>query len=231
MTASSMFVLCGTALAVAVYGVAEYQSRQNVITVGFWVDESVTFDLPHLSRRGGPLSAAERERLVAVARDEIAAAFAGLRVRVSERRDAFYRVRVLQILTWRRAAVSGQSNVFGPLGGAGAVSFETLASQAIARAPDGTGRPAIVEAIGRGLGRAAVHEFAHQFLPKVALHASTDEQSYEYWNSNRAAQFYGPMRWDVARDHLRRRFGSETVTAAPVRQSEEADDDRTTRAR
>ena len=41
-----MFVLCGTMLAVAVYGVADYHSRQNVVTVGFWVDESVTFDLP-----------------------------------------------------------------------------------------------------------------------------------------------------------------------------------------
>ena len=202
-----MAVLCGAALTAAVYGGIEWQSRQNIVSAGFWVDESVTFELPHLSRHGGPLSPEERARVVDVARREVAAAFEGLRVRVSDSRDAFYRVRVLQILTWQRVAVSGRSNVFGPLGGSGAVSFETLASQAIARAPDGADRAAIVEAIGRGLGRAAVHEFAHQLLPKVPLHATTDEQSYEFWSSDRAAQYYGPMHWDVARDHLRRRFG------------------------
>jgi hypothetical protein len=94
------------------------------------------------------------------------------------------------------------------LGGGGAVSFETLASQAVAHAPHGADRAAIVEAIGRGLGRAAVHEFTHQMLPQVPSHASTDAQSYEFWNSNRTAQFYGPMRWDAARDHLQRRFGA-----------------------
>ncbi len=168
---------------------------------------------------------------MAVARHELATAFDGLRIRVSDDRDAFYRVQVVQILTWHRIAVSGRSNVFGPLGGDGAVSFETLASQAIARAPDGTDRAGLVEAIGRGLGRAAVHEFAHQFLPKVAIDDSADERSYEYWNSNRTAQYYGPMHWGVARDDLHRRFGNEPFAAAPGRPSEDADHDRTTGAR
>ena len=226
-----MFALGGTALALAVYGSIEWQSGRNVVRAGFWVDESVTFDVPHLATRGGPLSAAERDHLIRVATSEVTDAFDGLRIRVTSDRDAFYRVRVLQILTWQRVAVSGQSNVFGPLGGLGSVSFETLASQAIMRAPAGADRAALVEAIGRGLGRAAVHEFAHQLLPHVPLHASADQRSYEYWNSDRAAQYYGPMHWDVARDDLRRRFAADPVQPWPHPRTEETDADRTTRAR
>lgn len=226
-----MFVLCGTVIAAAVYGGMQWQARQNVVSAGFWFDEAVTFDVPFLAGRGGPLSADERQQVMDGARREIRTAFEGLRIRVVDDRRAFYRVRVMQILTWYRVAVSGQSNVFGALGGDGAVSFETLASQAVARAPAGADRAAIVAAIGRGIGRAAVHEFAHQFFPRVALHASTDEQSYEFWNSNRTAQYYGPMRWDVARDHLQRRFGADPVRPWPDPRIEETDADRTTRAR
>jgi hypothetical protein len=207
MSASHTIALTACALVLAGWGGVHWQTRQHVASAGFWVDESVTFALGHLARRGGPLSGDEQRRVIAVARGELCAAFAGLRLRISDSPDAFYRVRVVQILTWHRVAVSGQSNVFGPLGGAGAVSFETLASQAIARAPGDVSRADLVDAIGRGLGRAAVHEFAHQLLPHVPIHASTDEQSYEYWNSNRPSQYYGPMRWSLAAPHLQRRLG------------------------
>ena len=208
MSASHTIALTACALTALAWGGVHRQTRQNVVTVGFWADTALTYDLPYLARRGGPLTTDEQRRLMMVARDELHLAFAGLRVRVSDRPDAFYRVRVVQILTWHRVAVSGQSNVFGMLGGVGAVSFETLASQAVARAPDGVTRAGLVDAIGRGLGRAAVHEFAHLLLPRVPIHASNDEASYEYWNSNRPAQYYGPMRWDVARPHLLRRLGN-----------------------
>jgi hypothetical protein len=119
-------------------------------------------------------------------------------------------VRLVQILVFHRTAVSGQSNVFGLLGGSGAVSFETLASQAIARAPADADRGAIVAAIGRGIGRAAVHELTHQLFPRLAIHASRDPNSYEYWNSARTAQYYGPIRWDVAWPYLLERLGPDT---------------------
>jgi hypothetical protein len=87
------------------------------------------------------------------------------------------------------------------------VSFATLASQAIVYAPPEAARAEIVDGIGRGLGRAAVHEFAHQILPHVPIHDTDDEHSYEHWSSNREAQYYGPMRWDVARPFLEKRLG------------------------
>jgi hypothetical protein len=206
MSPSHTIALIACALAAFGWGSMQWQTRHNVVTVGFWADPALTYDVPYLARRGGPLTPDEQRRLMMVARDELHRAFEGFSVRVSDRPDAFYRVRVAQILTWRRVAVSGQSNVFGPLGGVGAVSFETLASQAVARAPEGVTRDGLVDAIGRGLGRAAVHEFAHLLLPHVPIHATNDGHSYEYWNSNRAAQYYGPMRWDVARPHLLRRL-------------------------
>ena len=207
MTASQTFALTAVVLVGAVWGGLTWQAREHVTRGGFWVDESVTFDLPHLARRGGPLSADERARVLAIAREEIDAAFVGLGFRVSENRAAFYRVTIVQLLTWRRTAVSGQSHAFGPLGGVGAVSFETLGSQAIALSPTCADRRAIVEAIGRGLGRAAVHEFVHLLLPHVPIHASIDEQSYEFWNSNRLSQYYGSIHWDLAHPHLIRRLG------------------------
>lgn len=207
MTPSTLIALCGVAVTAAAWGGMHWPARQHTVTLGFCVDQRVTFDLPHLAGRGGPLTPDERAGVMRDAREEIVDAFAGLRVRVTDARDAFYRVRVVQVLTFRRIAVSGQSNVFGPLGGVGAVSFETLASQAVARAPAGADRQTIVAGIGRGLGRAAVHEFAHLLLPRVPLHATTDASSYEFWTSDRVSQYYGPMRWDLARPHLVSRLG------------------------
>jgi hypothetical protein len=209
VTATRAIAIAAFLSAASVVGGLQWQARSHVVTVGFWFDDRVSFDLPHLARVGGPLADHERETIRAVARAEVVAAFEGLRVAVSDRRKAFYRVSVVQLLTIRgRAPLSGQSNVFGPLGGVGSVSFETLASQAISHAPDRGDRAAIVTAMGRGIGRAAVHEFAHQMLPHVAIHAAADPGSYEYWSSDRPAQFYGPMRWDIARPFLQQRFGN-----------------------
>jgi hypothetical protein len=65
-------------------------------------------------------------------------------------------------------------------------------------APDGADRAAIIAAIGRGIGRAAVHEFAHQLLPHAPLHASRDHASYEFHSAARPQQFFGEMHWDLA---------------------------------
>ena len=208
MTASTTFTLIGVLVAGTIVGTLEYRSRSNIVTAGFWFDDDVSFELHDPARIGGPLNDEERQRIVTVAREEVVRAFAELRLAVTERRDAFYRVRVRQALTvGRRYAAAGQSNVFGPLGGHGAVSFVTLAAQAISYAPQTATRAQIVDAIGRGLGRAAVHEFAHQILPKDPIHRSQDRASFEYWSSDRAAQYYGEMHWSVAREALRERLG------------------------
>ena len=206
MTASSAIALGAIVTAATLVGTLELRSRDNVVTVGFWF-EDVTFEVHDPVRLGGPLTPDEQQRIQHVARQEIEQAFAEFRIRVSDRRDGFYRVRVRQAVTaYNRYAAAGQSNVFGPLGGYGAVSFITLAAQAMTYAPAGASRADVVDGIGRGLGRAAVHEFAHQILPRGPMHTTQDRASYEYWSSDREAQYYGEMRWSVAAPKLRERL-------------------------
>jgi hypothetical protein len=205
MTFPTLMTIGATALTASLLGAIEFQSRSNVVTVGFWF-EDVTFDVHNPTRLGGPLTHDEQQRIQTVARHEIAKAFAAFRIQVSDRRDSLYRVRVRQWLTAGRYATAGQSNVFGPLGGYGAVSFITLAAQAMAHAPATANRADIVDGIGRGLGRAAVHEFAHQILPSGPMHNTQDRASYEYWSSDRVAQYYGDMHWSVARPKLEERL-------------------------
>ena len=207
MTTSSVLVLAATAAAGLILGGLEYRSRTNVVTAGFWFDDDVTFDVHDPKRIGGAITSREREQIKRVARQEVEAAFAQFRVRITESRNAFYRVRVRQALTVGRIAAAGQSNVFGPLGGNGAVSFVTLAAQAMAWAPAGAARADVVDAIGRGIGRAAVHEFVHQILPHGPVHVTQDRASYEFWSSDRPTQYYGGMRWSVAQDALAERLG------------------------
>jgi hypothetical protein len=206
MTASTGIAVGAIVAAASIAGALELLSRDNVVSVGFWF-EDVTFEVHDPARLGGPLTADEQRRIRAVARQEVEHAFAGFRIRVTDRRDAFYRVRVRQVITANnRYAAAGASNVFGPLGGDGSVSFITLAAQAMFHAPAGARRADVVDGIGRGLGRAAVHEFAHQILPQGPMHTTADRASYEYWSSDREAQYYGEMRWSVAEPKLRERL-------------------------
>jgi hypothetical protein len=195
--------------AIALYGVLEWSAASHVSQAGFWF-EHVTFDLPHLerSRFGGPLTEGERQRIQETALSELREAFEGMRVEFSGDRDAFYRVRVVQEFGSPFRGAAGASRVVAPIGGNGAVNFLMLGSQAVTHAPADADRAAVVEAIGRGIGRAAVHEFLHQMLPRVNIHDTRDAGSYEYPFSSRPAQFYGPMRWDIARQPLVERFGN-----------------------
>jgi hypothetical protein len=167
-----------------------------VARCGFWFDDGA-FALAsmHAERLGGPIDDRERVEIESIARAELRTAFVGLRVVVSEDRHAFYRVRVVNDLG---SSAAGQSHVLPPLGGQGAVSFQALAGRAIAYAPPGSDRAAIIKAIGRGVGRAAVHEFAHQIVRDRNIHASADDLSYEYASADRRAQYYGSLRWDRA---------------------------------
>ena len=65
----------------------------------------------------------------------------------------------------------------------------------------------LIEAIGRGVGRAAVHEFTHQLLPRAAIH-SANIRSYEYTSAARPEQYFGDMQWDLALLLLQQRLGS-----------------------
>ncbi len=190
-----------------VYALAATRPRPGVVEGGFWFDE-VTFDS---ARLGGPITPDEIATIESMARAELTAAFAGLPITFTQRRDARYTIRVMQELRdlrfKRPVGLAGQSRGMPGIGGSGAVSFDFLANGAMAWAPDEADRAEIIAAIGRGIGRTAVHEFTHQLLPKAAIHDSRDEQSYEYSSAARRSQYFGPMRWDLARPLLQRRLG------------------------
>jgi hypothetical protein len=198
-----MLIAGVVALAGAVVLTTIVRSRHQAVSAAFWF-ERVAFDEsePRADRLAGAITEKEIQLIEAIARAEIAKAFSGMRVAVSDRRDATYRVRVAQSL---RSA--GESRRIAGLGGQGAVSFQVLCIAAIAYAPPEADREAIIAAIGRGVGRAAVHEFAHQLLGTFPIDDSKDRQSYEYASADRREQYYGELHWDIASAELRKRFG------------------------
>lgn len=179
----------------------------RTVEAGFWF-EPVSFQS---TRLGGPITATDLRVIASVARTEIVRAFAGLGVTLSDRRDAPYRVQVVQDVrdprTRWNVKVAGQSRGVTGVGGFGTVNFSFFASGAMVYAPDTATRDVLIEAIGRGIGRGAVHELTHQLLPKAPLHAGGDIQSYEYHSGARPEQFFGAMRWGVARSLLQERWG------------------------
>jgi hypothetical protein len=182
-------------------------SQQRVIDAAFWFEP-----LQLESLLDPPLTSEEIATLESASWNEITRAFTGLRITFSDRRDATYRVRVVQKLRdlrFRRTVeVAGESRAIAGFGGQGAVSFEFLAASAIAYAPPEAARHDVIAAIGVGIGRAAVHELAHQLLPKSSIH-SDDVQSYEYYSAHRHEQFFGDMHWDRAWPLLEKRLGTE----------------------
>ena len=70
-------------------------------------------------------------------------------------------------------------------------------------------RAVVVTAIGRGVGRAAVHEFVHQMLGSREFDATKDPGTYEFGSAARKEQYYGPMHWGPTRLALDQRFGSK----------------------
>jgi hypothetical protein len=199
--------------AVVAYALHAARSRPDSVDVGLWFDE-VAFAS---SRLGAPLTPAEIATIEEVARAEVREAFQGLRISVSDRHDARYTLRVVpQVLDLRfkrPVGVAGQSRGITGFGGSGSVSFDFLANGAMAWAPDDAERAELVAAIGRGIGRTAVHELTHQILPTAPIHESRDAQSYEYASAARAAQYIGPMHWDLARPLLEQRLGSSMLSA------------------
>jgi hypothetical protein len=198
--------------------VIAWRASSATITAGFWwADPPVLLSADDARKVGGPLTADELRSIEAISRHEVRRAYAGLRIGITDRRRAFWRVEVVGApltVTRNRTtypfSFAGQSRVFGPLGGSGSVAFAILAHNAIEHAPPGASRQQILEGIGKGVGRAAVHEFAHQAvgLDNLALLDNrTDPDSYEYGNADRRSQYYGELRWTTAWPVLREKFG------------------------
>jgi hypothetical protein len=178
------------------------------VEAGFWF-EHVTFQSVRL---GGAMTAADLAVIEPVARRELTQAFAGLPIRFTRNRNALYRLRVMQEVRDQRIrgtwGIAGQSIEVPGLGGQGEVSFSFLANGAVAQAPETATRAEILEAIGRGIGRTAVHELTHQLLPQAPIHDSTDIRSYEYDSAARHEQYFGEMHWSLARPLLEQRLGT-----------------------
>lgn len=174
----------------------------RVIDAGFWF-EPVTYQS---ARLGKAVTPEEMAAIMGVAHSELADAFGGWSIRFSNRRDAKYRVRVVQQLRDMRVRwevqVPAESRSVAGFGGQGAVNFFWMANAAVAYAPDTADRPSIVDAIGRGIGRAAVHEFAHLLLPRASIDDSSDINSYEYRSAARREQYFGELHWGRVRPLL-----------------------------
>jgi hypothetical protein len=208
-------VVVVTAVSVAVAWLAS----RGTIEAGFWWDDDAPFVLSagDAVKIGGPITADELTRIQRISRGEVEGAYTDLRVTVTDHHDAFWRVSVVGTpITVNRNritspfALAGQSHVFGPLGGFGSVGFLILAHNAIEYAPAGASRAQIVEGIGRGIGRAAVHELAHQALgPDNLSHIDNriDDRSYEFGSADRPVQYYGELRWREAWPVLEGKFG------------------------
>jgi len=162
-----------------------------------------------IERIGGPIRPEEQSPIESVARAELGAAYAGLRIAFTRQPSGFYRVSVVQDIAGRALPVAGASSRVPFGGGVGSVSFRTLGSQAVANAPRDAARARILEAIGKGIGRTAAHEFAHQILVNVNVHNTTDPDSYEYGISDRPSQFYGTLHWAFARPMLAKALQGE----------------------
>ena len=178
----------------------------RVIDAGFWF-EPVTYQS---ARLGGAVTTQEMATITAAAQSELTDAFAGLNIGFSNRREAKYRVRVVQQLRDMRVRwevqVPAESRSVAGFGGQGAVNFFWMANAAVAYAPDAADRSSIIHAIGRGIGRAAAHEFAHLLLPRASIDDATDVNSYEYQSAARREQYFGELRWGRVRPLLEERI-------------------------
>jgi len=203
--------LAAIAAAIGILGVLQWRSNRVVVEVGFWFD-GVTFEMSPLDvqQLGGPVTDDEKAMIREVALNELRTAYSKLRVRLTDNRRAYYRIRVVQgpleDASKMSRGASGQTTVMGPMGGDSTVSYLVSVRGAFAYAPAGATRRDILEGIGRGVGRTAVHELGHQLLGSQSAHGN-DERSYEYGSPDRIGQYYGPIHWDTAWAPLEKRLG------------------------
>jgi hypothetical protein len=155
---------------------------------------------------GGPLTPADCAEIERIARAEVVTAFEDLRIDVTADPYAFWTVHVRAFVPARSIMLgaAGASVAFGPLGGRGMVGLMALTAQALRHAPSDASRSDIVAAIGRGVGRSVVHEFAHQIVGGQI--DSSDASTYEYGSVDRPDQYYGVLRWGPVGERVRARL-------------------------
>ena len=199
--------------ALSLLGGIHWQASRTPISVAFsFVDEAFAAAPEIEGKLGGPLTVADIAAIKGISQAEIERAFAGLPIQITDGRG-FWRIRVVPTVIPRtftgRALTNaaGASYGFGPLGGGGFVNFNTLARNAARYAPPGASRQDIVEGIARGIGRAAVHEFAHMMVAGVPIDSRADINAYEYASADRASQYYGELRWTTALPLIQRSIG------------------------
>ena len=169
--------------------------------------EPVTYQSPRI---GDPITPAEFRTIDTVARAEIANAFKDYDVTISMNRDARFKVAVVPELKDQRlirsGANAGESRAVAGFGGSGAVNFEYVANGAMVFSPEHAARATVIDAIGRGVGRVAIHEFLHQLLPKAPIHDSKDVHSYEGNSPAIVEGYFGDLHWDIASPWLPQRL-------------------------
>jgi hypothetical protein len=106
----------------------------------------------------------------------------------------------------RTMTYAGESRAVAGFGGSGAVNFEYVANGAMVFSLASATRAEVIETIGRGVGRVAIHEFLHQLLPKAPIDSSRDIHSYEGNTAAMAEGYYGELRWDLAAPLLKERL-------------------------
>jgi hypothetical protein len=207
-------LLIAIAAAGALIAGLQWYASTTTVSASFAFDEAAFAETPPDVQKalGSPFTADEIDTIRRIAREEVDRAFAGLDIRFTNAGPAFWRVRVVaSVKTHFQAGrtaqnAAGASYVFGMLGGGAFINMTTLALKAVVYAPPGASRYDIVQAIGRGIGRSAVHEFAHLIAGSESIH-SDDENSYEYHAADRASQYFGELKWSSARRLLERRLG------------------------
>lgn len=181
-------------------------------TVGFLLNDDACVLRPGaLQAFGDVLDEDERRAIEHGARAELEEAFQTLPVTLTTDASAFWRIAVVRSLPARASQAlprSGESIALGVLGGGGTVACDVVARKALQHAPAGTTREQLIAAIGRGVGRTAVHELVHQMLGPASAHNDADTDSYEHGSSDRVSQFYGQLHWTTALPLLQQKLGT-----------------------
>jgi hypothetical protein len=195
-------------LVVAASCAAACHSDSRKIPVAFWFDSVTPAAVTVVSERlGAPLTSADLLLIESDARRELQVAFEHTRLQFTGSPTPAFRVRVVpQPEHGRSFPAAGESRAFGGIRGNGTVNFNVVALGALAYADRSSNRQTLIHAIGRGVGRTAVHEFAHQILGPAGMDGTSDPLSYEHGDL-RAEHFYAQLHWGPAAAQLQQRIG------------------------
>jgi hypothetical protein len=215
LSAGAVVILLAIATTTSSFALMRWGAARAAPLAGFWYEEgSLALPAGAAATLGGALTPAENAAIERLSRAELQRSFSGLRITITDRRDAFWRVAVVRNLRSRGPLPNaGQSLAFGVLGGSGSLAFTTLAASGVSYAPPAASRQSIVDGIARGIGRAAAHELSHQILGASAVHNRDDRDSFEYFSSDRASQYYGDLHWTSAWPLLMQKVGTAPQSA------------------